>query len=83
MNNEQPHTSAEILKFIQERVGENGVTIARYDKNNRFKAESWAVRGCGVNASGLASLTEAFEVWIDSVIYLEKERERNGTTSRG
>ena len=67
-------SALEILKFIQENAGERGITITCYDKNNRFRTETWSVRGNGVDASSYLSLTEAFEVWMPLVKKLQEER---------
>lgn len=75
MERTKPYTALEILKFIQENVGERGVSITKYG-GHRFAPETWSVRGVGVDASGYSSLTEAFQVWIDTVKW-DKERRKS------
>ena len=72
---EDDHIYVEFMEFVEEKVGITGVTISVNDRNNRFRPPWWSVRGCGVNASGAESMTEAIYQWMEAVKYL-KERDK-------
>ena len=72
---DSPPTALEILEYIKEKAGPNGISIHCYDRNNRFHLEYWSIRGCGVDASAYKSLAEAFIQWKSAIEYLE-ERNR-------